>query len=167
MIWLGNESCSSANVVSSNLMMLRHLICLYLYICQVWIQFARSARFTEESSGSFGRTTQGTFRADPGAACKVSYKLLHNIENNSLICAFHGLNVSSPPLFLLLRHSFEYLLNFGSTMPSLSTCLCLSQLLSTVSEKGGNPAAYREQTGRSDMLPHFYKTYLLSNGLWR
>ncbi|XP_035858240.1 Fanconi anemia group D2 protein isoform X1 [Sander lucioperca] len=46
----------------------------------------------------------------------------------------------------LVKHSFEYLVNFGSTMPSLSTALCLSQLLSTVSEKGGNPAAYREQT---------------------
>uniref|UniRef100_UPI0037E954F8 Fanconi anemia group D2 protein n=1 Tax=Semicossyphus pulcher TaxID=241346 RepID=UPI0037E954F8 len=46
----------------------------------------------------------------------------------------------------LVKHSFEYLLNFRSTMPSLSTALCLSQLLSTVSERGGNPAAYREQT---------------------
>ncbi|XP_019942151.2 Fanconi anemia group D2 protein [Paralichthys olivaceus] len=46
----------------------------------------------------------------------------------------------------LVKHSFEYLLNFSSTMPSLSTALCLSQLLSTMSEKGGNPAAYREQT---------------------
>ncbi|XP_053287683.1 Fanconi anemia group D2 protein isoform X2 [Pleuronectes platessa] len=46
----------------------------------------------------------------------------------------------------LVKHSFEYLLNFGSTMPSLSTALCLSQLLSTVSQKGGNPSAYREQT---------------------
>ncbi|XP_076603581.1 Fanconi anemia group D2 protein [Chaetodon auriga] len=46
----------------------------------------------------------------------------------------------------LVKHSFEYLVNFRSTVPSLSTALCLSQLLSTVSEKGGNPAAYREQT---------------------
>ncbi|XP_054472432.1 Fanconi anemia group D2 protein [Anoplopoma fimbria] len=46
----------------------------------------------------------------------------------------------------LVKQSFEYLVNFRSTMPSLSTALCLSQLLSTVSEKGGNPAAYREQT---------------------
>ncbi|XP_070758514.1 Fanconi anemia group D2 protein [Enoplosus armatus] len=46
----------------------------------------------------------------------------------------------------LVKHSFEYLVNFRSTMPSLSTALCLSQLLSTVSERGGNPAAYREQT---------------------
>ncbi|XP_041804469.1 Fanconi anemia group D2 protein isoform X3 [Chelmon rostratus] len=46
----------------------------------------------------------------------------------------------------LVKHSFEYLVNFRSTMPSLSTALCLSQLLSTMSEKGGNPAAYREQT---------------------
>ncbi|XP_015243810.1 PREDICTED: Fanconi anemia group D2 protein isoform X3 [Cyprinodon variegatus] len=45
----------------------------------------------------------------------------------------------------LVRHSFEYLLNFRSTMPSLSTALCLSQLLSTLSEKGGNPGAFREQ----------------------
>ncbi|XP_076003565.1 Fanconi anemia group D2 protein [Genypterus blacodes] len=46
----------------------------------------------------------------------------------------------------LVKHSFQYLLNFRSTMPNLSTALCLSQLLSTVSERGGNPAAYREQT---------------------
>ncbi|XP_020497744.2 Fanconi anemia group D2 protein isoform X1 [Labrus bergylta] len=46
----------------------------------------------------------------------------------------------------LIKHSFEYLVNFRSTMPSLTTALCLSQLLSTVSEKGGNPAANREQT---------------------
>lgn len=46
----------------------------------------------------------------------------------------------------LAKHSFEYLLNFRSTIPDLSTALCLSQLLSTVSERGGNSAAYREQT---------------------
>ncbi|XP_039972214.1 Fanconi anemia group D2 protein [Xiphias gladius] len=45
----------------------------------------------------------------------------------------------------LVKQSFEYLLNFRSTVPSLSTALCLSQLLSTVSEKGGNPATYSEQ----------------------
>uniref|UniRef100_A0A3Q3XCR8 Uncharacterized protein n=1 Tax=Mola mola TaxID=94237 RepID=A0A3Q3XCR8_MOLML len=46
----------------------------------------------------------------------------------------------------LVKHSFEYLVNFRSTTPSLSTALCLSQLLSTLSERGGNPADYREQT---------------------
>ncbi|XP_068568031.1 Fanconi anemia group D2 protein isoform X2 [Cebidichthys violaceus] len=46
----------------------------------------------------------------------------------------------------LVKHGLEYLVNFRSTMPSLSSALCLSQLLSTVSEKGGNPAAYREET---------------------
>ncbi|XP_068172389.1 Fanconi anemia group D2 protein isoform X2 [Antennarius striatus] len=45
----------------------------------------------------------------------------------------------------LVKHSFQYLVNFSSTVPSLSTALSLSQLLSTVSEKGGNPAAYREK----------------------
>nr|XP_054605115.1 Fanconi anemia group D2 protein isoform X1 [Nothobranchius furzeri] len=45
----------------------------------------------------------------------------------------------------LVTHGFKYLLNFRSTMPSLSTALCLSQLLSTVSERGGDPAAYRQQ----------------------
>ncbi|XP_056884964.1 Fanconi anemia group D2 protein isoform X2 [Takifugu flavidus] len=45
----------------------------------------------------------------------------------------------------LVKHSFEYMLNFRSTVPSLGTALCLCQLLSTVSEKGGNPTAYREQ----------------------
>ncbi|XP_034539766.1 Fanconi anemia group D2 protein [Notolabrus celidotus] len=57
------------------------------------------------------------------------------------------------PLDQLVKHSFEYLVNFRSTMPSLSTALCLSQLLSTVSEKGGNPAAYREQ--RASLAKHF------------
>uniref|UniRef100_A0A3Q3K5H2 FA complementation group D2 n=1 Tax=Monopterus albus TaxID=43700 RepID=A0A3Q3K5H2_MONAL len=49
-------------------------------------------------------------------------------------------------------HSFEYLLNFRSTVPSLSTALSLSQLVSTVSERGGNPTAYREQTS---LAKHF------------
>lgn len=53
----------------------------------------------------------------------------------------------------MFRHSFEYLLNFRSTVPNLSTAVHLSQLLSTVSVKGGNPAAYREQTGPSHTLP--------------
>ncbi|KAM4740758.1 Fanconi anemia group D2 protein [Anableps anableps] len=46
----------------------------------------------------------------------------------------------------LVKHSFEYLLNFRSTMPSLSTAMCLTQLLITVSEKGGSSGTYREQT---------------------
>uniref|UniRef100_A0AAQ5YSM8 FA complementation group D2 n=1 Tax=Amphiprion ocellaris TaxID=80972 RepID=A0AAQ5YSM8_AMPOC len=46
----------------------------------------------------------------------------------------------------LVKHSYEYLLNFRSTMPNLSTALSLSQLLCTLSEKGGSSAAYREQT---------------------
>ncbi|KAK1901245.1 Fanconi anemia group D2 protein [Dissostichus eleginoides] len=46
----------------------------------------------------------------------------------------------------LVKHSFKYLMNFCSTMPNLSTALTLSKLLSTVSERGGDPAAYREQT---------------------
>ncbi|CAL8335444.1 unnamed protein product [Lota lota] len=46
----------------------------------------------------------------------------------------------------LVKHSFEYLLNFSSAAPTLSAALCLSQLLSTVSERAGPPAAYREQT---------------------
>ncbi|XP_041744118.2 Fanconi anemia group D2 protein isoform X2 [Coregonus clupeaformis] len=46
----------------------------------------------------------------------------------------------------LIKHSFEYLLNFRSTVPSLSIALCLSQLLSTVAERGGHQATYREQT---------------------
>lgn len=46
-------------------------------------------------------------------------------------------------------------------MPSLSTALCLSQLLSTVTEKGGNPASYREQTGQSDTLSSFKSASLL------
>uniref|UniRef100_A0A3B3BZ99 FA complementation group D2 n=1 Tax=Oryzias melastigma TaxID=30732 RepID=A0A3B3BZ99_ORYME len=53
----------------------------------------------------------------------------------------------------LEQFSFEYLLNFRSTMPSLNTALCLSQLLSTVSEKGGNAAAHRDQT--ASLVRHF------------
>ncbi|XP_061543454.1 Fanconi anemia group D2 protein isoform X1 [Phycodurus eques] len=49
-------------------------------------------------------------------------------------------------LELLVKHSFKYLLNFRSTIPNLSSALYLSQLLTTVSEKGGNAPAYREQT---------------------
>lgn len=45
----------------------------------------------------------------------------------------------------LVKFSFEYLQNLRNTMPSLSTALCLTQLLSTVSEKGGHSAAYRKQ----------------------
>ncbi|RVE73388.1 hypothetical protein OJAV_G00049030 [Oryzias javanicus] len=52
-----------------------------------------------------------------------------------------------------VKQSFEYLLNFRSTMPSLNTALCLSQLLSTVSEKGGNAAAHRDQT--ASLARHF------------
>ncbi|XP_057701489.1 Fanconi anemia group D2 protein isoform X2 [Corythoichthys intestinalis] len=48
-------------------------------------------------------------------------------------------------LDLLVKHSFEYLLNFHSTIPNLSSALCLSQLLLTVSEKGSKTTAYREQ----------------------
>uniref|UniRef100_A0A8C7VBP3 FA complementation group D2 n=1 Tax=Oncorhynchus mykiss TaxID=8022 RepID=A0A8C7VBP3_ONCMY len=46
----------------------------------------------------------------------------------------------------LIKNSFEYLLNFHSTVPSLSIALCLSQLLSTVADRGGHQATYREQT---------------------
>ncbi|XP_011472951.1 Fanconi anemia group D2 protein [Oryzias latipes] len=52
-----------------------------------------------------------------------------------------------------VKHSFEYLLNFRSTMPSLNTALCLSQLLSTVAERGGNAAAHRDQT--ASLARHF------------
>ncbi|KAK5872378.1 hypothetical protein PBY51_013089 [Eleginops maclovinus] len=57
----------------------------------------------------------------------------------------------------LVKHSFKYLMNFSSTMPNLNTALNLSQLLSTVSERGGNPAAYREQTAS------FAKRFLCQN----
>lgn len=45
----------------------------------------------------------------------------------------------------LVKYSFEYLQNLCSTMPSLGTALCLTQLLSTVPEKGGHSAAYKKQ----------------------
>ncbi|KAM6980739.1 Fanconi anemia group D2 protein [Aplochiton taeniatus] len=46
----------------------------------------------------------------------------------------------------LVKHSFEYLLNFRSTVPNLSTALSLSQLLTAVAERGGSTGAYREHT---------------------
>uniref|UniRef100_A0A8C7G6C0 FA complementation group D2 n=1 Tax=Oncorhynchus kisutch TaxID=8019 RepID=A0A8C7G6C0_ONCKI len=53
------------------------------------------------------------------------------------------------PELTMDQHSFEYLLNFHSTVPSLSIALCLSQLLSTVADRGGHQATYREQTGET------------------
>uniref|UniRef100_A0AAX7VQZ7 FA complementation group D2 n=1 Tax=Astatotilapia calliptera TaxID=8154 RepID=A0AAX7VQZ7_ASTCA len=70
----------------------------------------------------------------------------NNGETTFLIFVFHNIINAFVFSVLFFRHSFEYLLNFRSTVPNLSIALCLSQLLSTVSEKGGNPAAYREQT---------------------
>ncbi|XP_069563483.1 Fanconi anemia group D2 protein [Brachyistius frenatus] len=46
----------------------------------------------------------------------------------------------------LVKHSFEYLMNLSSSMPSLSAALSLSQLLSTVAERGGDAAAFRDHT---------------------
>uniref|UniRef100_A0A672Q6K7 Fanconi anemia group D2 protein-like n=1 Tax=Sinocyclocheilus grahami TaxID=75366 RepID=A0A672Q6K7_SINGR len=46
----------------------------------------------------------------------------------------------------LSRHAFEYLQNFQSTVPSLNTALCLTQLLIVLSQYGGsNHRTYREQ----------------------
>ncbi|XP_036387647.1 Fanconi anemia group D2 protein [Megalops cyprinoides] len=46
----------------------------------------------------------------------------------------------------LTGHGFEYLLNLRSTLPSLSTALCLTQLLIAVAERGAaNRMAYREK----------------------
>ncbi|XP_033821816.1 Fanconi anemia group D2 protein [Periophthalmus magnuspinnatus] len=45
----------------------------------------------------------------------------------------------------LVKCSFEYLQNFRNTTPSLSTALCLIQLLTTVSGKGGHTATYRKE----------------------
>ncbi|XP_066554205.1 Fanconi anemia group D2 protein isoform X1 [Amia ocellicauda] len=48
----------------------------------------------------------------------------------------------------LVRHTFEYLLNFRSTMPNCSTALSLNQLLMVVAERAGpSVSAYREQIG--------------------
>ncbi|XP_031424301.1 Fanconi anemia group D2 protein [Clupea harengus] len=47
----------------------------------------------------------------------------------------------------LVRHSFEYLLNFRGSVPSLSTALCLTQLLTVLAQHAGaNQAAFRAQT---------------------
>uniref|UniRef100_A0A671Q8N1 FA complementation group D2 n=1 Tax=Sinocyclocheilus anshuiensis TaxID=1608454 RepID=A0A671Q8N1_9TELE len=44
------------------------------------------------------------------------------------------------------EHAFEYLQNFRSTVPSLNTALCLTQLLIVLSQYGGsNHRTYREQ----------------------
>ncbi|XP_066521837.1 Fanconi anemia group D2 protein [Hoplias malabaricus] len=54
----------------------------------------------------------------------------------------------------LIKHSFEYLLNFRSTLPSLSTALCLTQLLTILSRyEGSNHSFYREHT--ASLSRHF------------
>ncbi|XP_027003019.2 Fanconi anemia group D2 protein [Tachysurus fulvidraco] len=54
----------------------------------------------------------------------------------------------------LIKHSFEYLLNFRSTVPSLNTALILSQLLIVLSQYGRNsPSFYREHT--ASLAKHF------------
>ncbi|XP_067089997.1 Fanconi anemia group D2 protein [Osmerus mordax] len=58
-----------------------------------------------------------------------------------------------PTLDQLTRRGFEYLLNFRCSVPSLSSALTLSQLLSTVAGRGPSPAAYREHT--ASLARHF------------
>ncbi|KAI1890915.1 hypothetical protein AGOR_G00158510 [Albula goreensis] len=54
----------------------------------------------------------------------------------------------------LTTHSFEYLLNFRSTLPSLGTALTLTHLLIAVSARGSTShTAYREQIG--SLCRHF------------
>uniref|UniRef100_A0A671QBV6 FA complementation group D2 n=1 Tax=Sinocyclocheilus anshuiensis TaxID=1608454 RepID=A0A671QBV6_9TELE len=54
----------------------------------------------------------------------------------------------------LSRHAFEYLQNFRSTVPSLNTALCLTQLLIVLSQYGGsNHRTYREQI--TSLTRHF------------
>ncbi|TRY99785.1 hypothetical protein DNTS_033949 [Danionella cerebrum] len=54
----------------------------------------------------------------------------------------------------LSRHAFEYLQNFRSTVPCLSTALCLTQLLIVLSQYGGtNHRSYREQI--ASLAKHF------------
>lgn len=53
----------------------------------------------------------------------------------------------------MLRHAFEYLQNFRSTVPSLNTALCLTQLLIVLSQYGGsNHRTYREQISAFPVL---------------
>uniref|UniRef100_A0AAR2IJM7 FA complementation group D2 n=1 Tax=Pygocentrus nattereri TaxID=42514 RepID=A0AAR2IJM7_PYGNA len=54
----------------------------------------------------------------------------------------------------LIRQSFEYLLNFRSTVPSLNTALCLTRLLTVLSHYGtSNHSFYREHT--ASLARHF------------
>ncbi|KAG9277104.1 Fanconi anemia group D2 protein [Astyanax mexicanus] len=54
----------------------------------------------------------------------------------------------------LIKQSFEYLLNFRSTVPSLNTALCLTQLLTVISQFGGSHHTfYREHT--ASLTRHF------------
>ncbi|XP_057186897.1 Fanconi anemia group D2 protein isoform X2 [Triplophysa rosa] len=54
----------------------------------------------------------------------------------------------------LSRHAFQYLQNFKSSLPSLHTALCLTQLLIVLTQFGGsNHRAYREQI--SSLAKHF------------
>nr|XP_055029722.1 Fanconi anemia group D2 protein isoform X2 [Misgurnus anguillicaudatus] len=54
----------------------------------------------------------------------------------------------------LSRHAFQYLQNFRSSLPSLTTALCLTQLLIVLAQFGGsNHRTYREQI--SSLARHF------------
>ncbi|XP_058258381.1 Fanconi anemia group D2 protein isoform X2 [Hemibagrus wyckioides] len=54
----------------------------------------------------------------------------------------------------LIKHSFEYLLNFRSTVPSLNTALILTQLLIVLSQYGrSSHSFYREHT--ASLAKHF------------
>lgn len=141
-----------------------------MFVCwhlQVGVQSARTQELTEESSRRFGRTSERRrCWSDAGAVCEVSSDVqeLQWEQNSKIVYIWRIKWRSWTSVFVLwrqsrycavvfvFRQSFEYLLNFRSTMPSLNTALCLSQLLSTVSEKGGNAAAHRDQTGQTDML---------------
>uniref|UniRef100_A0A8D0CT53 FA complementation group D2 n=1 Tax=Sander lucioperca TaxID=283035 RepID=A0A8D0CT53_SANLU len=110
--------------------------CVQLLLCLFLLVYKKIALYVQEHQLMSSGPAPLTFMSD--------IKSFNSMKSCS--CVFDRIKCIFTPFFALFRHSFEYLVNFGSTMPSLSTALCLSQLLSTVSEKGGNPAAYREQT---------------------
>lgn len=67
-------------------------------------------------------------------------------------CQWRGWSVTSVFGVYILRHAFQYLQNFRSSLPSLNTALCLIQLLIVLTQFGGsNHRAYREQICEFDL----------------
>lgn len=87
---------------------------------------------------------------------KPLFGLSRSLLFNSVYCS-SLLNGYNEFVLCVFRHSFEYLLNFRSTVPSLNTALILTQLLIVLSQYGRTSHSfYREHTGVSAFMHYFY-----------